>query len=124
MNARVFEVARCEDGRAACASRTPHARCDARRKHLSHTVGARPRVDADLGWGCRSPERDHVVVDTRYVAHLEIRCGDHVIADDEPLRAIAINGPHQRAIRQPRGDAANDVDPSRVGILTKHRGGA
>ncbi len=98
--------------------------CDAGRKHLRHAVGARPRVDADLGWRCGSSERDDVAVNTRDIAHLEIRCGDNVIADDEPLCAIAIDGPHQRSIREPLGHAANDVDPIRVGVLAKHRGGA
>ena len=89
--------------------------------HLHDAVGARPRVHADLGPSRRSPEDHDVAIDVDDVAHLEIRAGHHLVADDQSLGAIAINRPDERPVGEPLRHAIDDVDPGVVGVLAEQR---
>lgn len=90
-------------------------------KHRLHAAGARPCVDADHGALDRCAEQHHVVVDVEHTPHLEPGVSDRLIADDEALRTIAIDGPDQSPVCKVSGHTTHDVDPRVVHVLAQHR---
>ncbi len=120
-HSRTLEVASRDNGGATRAPSAPDARSDPFGVHLLHSGRLGPHVYADLGRRGRGSEDHHITIDVGNIAHLEVRAGDRLVADEEALGAVAVGGPHHRSVRQPRRYAGDDVDPRVIGILAYHR---